>query len=56
MEGYSQEYWGRGRVAQDGVTPRDQLIEVEFREGARSVFDDPRYVGQEGRTGETDAS
>eukprot|EP00903_Cladosiphon_okamuranus_P007167 g6959.t1 len=38
-------------VARDGVVPRDRLIEVEFRAGAKTVFDDPRYVGQEGPTG-----
>ncbi|CBN76475.1 conserved unknown protein [Ectocarpus siliculosus] len=49
--------WGRGQPAgggdraRDGVTPRDRLIEVEFRAGAKTVFDDPRYVGQEGPTG-----
>ncbi|CAM9278666.1 unnamed protein product [Hapterophycus canaliculatus] len=45
-------YWGRGQPARDGVTPRDRLIEVEFRAGAETVFDDPRYVGQEGPTGD----
>lgn len=39
------------QVARDGVVPRDRLIEVEFRAGAETVFDDPRYVGQEGPTG-----
>lgn len=33
------------------MVPRDRLIEVEFRAGAETVFDDPRYVGQEGPTG-----
>lgn len=33
------------------MTPRDGLIEVEFRAGAQTVFDDPRYAGQEGPTG-----
>lgn len=51
VDGYTQDYWGQGRAARDAVTPRDQLIEVEFREGARSVFDDPRYLGQDGPTG-----
>lgn len=51
VDGYSQLYWGRGQPARDGVTPRDGLIEVEFRAGAETVFDDPRYVGQEGPTG-----
>ncbi|CAN0148837.1 unnamed protein product [Scytosiphon promiscuus] len=50
--GYSQLYWGRGRPSRDGVTPIDRLIEVEFRAGAETVFDDPRYVGQEGPTGD----
>lgn len=37
-----------GAVARDGVAPRDGFIEVEFRPGAKSVFDDPRYLSQEG--------
>ncbi|CAM9115801.1 unnamed protein product [Ascophyllum nodosum] len=51
VDGYTQNYWGQGRAARDAVSPQDQLIEVDFRQGARSVFDDPRYVGQEGPTG-----
>lgn len=50
--GYTQQYWGRDGVARDGVTSRDRLIEVDFREGAQSVFDDPRYVGRKVPTGE----
>lgn len=52
VDGYSQLYWGRGKPARDGVIPRDRLVEVEFRAGAETVFDDPRYVGQEGPTGD----
>lgn len=50
VDGHSRYHEGRRRAARDGVPPRDGHIEVEFREGAKSVFDDPRYLDQEGPT------
>lgn len=50
VDGYSEHYWVKGRVARDGVPPRDDFMELEFREGEKSIFDDPRFLDQEGPT------